>query len=52
MGIQSPNPDILAPNDNAIMKRALLLKAEKVDLEKLHQIKANKLEFYNLIELY
>lgn len=52
MGVQSPNPDILAPNDNALMKRALLLKAEKIDLEKLHKIKANKIDLYNSIELF
>lgn len=34
------------------MKRALLLKAEKFDIEKLHQIKANKIELSNLFELY
>jgi hypothetical protein len=34
------------------MKRALLFKAEKIDIEKLHQIKANKIELTNLSELY
>ncbi len=51
MGIFNPNPDRFAIDPFANIKRMLLLKADKMELEKLFSLKSDKNELNNIIEL-
>lgn len=51
MGIFNPNPDRFAIDPFANIKRMLLLKADKMELEKLFSLKCDKNELNNIIEL-
>lgn len=51
MGIFNPNPDRFAIDPFANIKRMLLLKADKMELQKLFSLKSDKNELNNIIEL-
>ena len=51
MGILNPNPDRLAIDPFANIKRMLLLKADKMELEKLFSLKSDKGEMDNIVLL-
>lgn len=51
MGIFNPNPDRLAIDPFSNIKRMLLLKADKMELEKLFSLKSDKNEMNNIIQL-
>jgi len=51
MGILNPNPDLFAIDPFANIKRMLLLKADKMELEKIISLKSDKNELSNIIEL-
>ena len=42
MGISNPNTDVLASDGNQNIKKILIMKADKVDIEKIYEIKSNK----------
>ena len=42
MGISNPNTDVLASDGNQNIKKMLIMKADKVDIEKIYEIKSNK----------
>ena len=46
-----PETDILAQDGGANMKRLLIMKADKVDLEKLYEIKSNKVDTDNMLDI-
>lgn len=41
-GIKNPNSDHLAPDEKVFVKKQILMKADKVDIEKLYEIKSDK----------
>jgi hypothetical protein len=42
MGIFSPMGDILAPENSANLKKMLMMKADKIDIERLFEVKSDK----------
>lgn len=51
MGIRSENADSLAPEGGASLKKLLIMKADKIDIEKLYDIKSNKVETDNMMNV-
>lgn len=49
--VQSPPGDILTGDMSANLKRLLIMKADKMDIEKLYEIKSNKAETDNMIDV-
>lgn len=49
MGILNPNPDRLAVDPFSNLKRMVLLKADKMEVEKLFSLKCDKNEINNII---
>lgn len=41
-GIKNRNTDHLAPEENVFVKKQILMKADKVDIEKLYEIKSDR----------
>ena len=50
-GQQAPETDALAQDGGANLKRVLIMKADKVDLEKLYEIKSNKVDTDNMLDI-
>lgn len=50
-GQQAPETDALAQDGGANLKRILIMKADKVDLEKLYEIKSNKVDTDNMLDI-
>lgn len=50
-GSFGPESDILAQDTGANQKRLLIMKADKVDLEKLYEIKSNKVDTDNMLDI-
>ena len=50
-GISNPNKDILATDSGANMKKLLVMKADKVDVERIYEIKSNKTDTDNMLEV-
>jgi len=46
-----PASDILSGDTGANLKRLLVMKADKMDIEKLYEIKSNKAETDNMADL-
>ena len=46
-----PNQDILASDGVTNFKKQLIMKADKVDIEKLYEIKSNKVDTENMLEV-
>ena len=38
MGISNPNTDVLASDGNQNIKKMLIMKADKVDIEKIYEV--------------
>ena len=51
MGIASQNADSLAPESGANLKKVLIMKADKIDIEKLYDIKSDKIETDNMMNV-
>lgn len=51
MGVSNPNTDVLASDGNQNIKKLLIMKADKVDIEKIYEIKSNKADTDNMIEV-
>ena len=52
MGVSNPNKDVLA-NDggDGSLKKMMLMKADKIDIEKIYDIKSNKIDTDNMLEV-
>lgn len=50
-GQSGPEADVLAQDGGANLKRVLIMKADKVDLEKLYEIKSNKVDTDNMLDI-
>ena len=50
-GISNPNKDILATEGGSTMKKLLVMKADKVDIERIYEIKSNKTDTDNMLEV-
>lgn len=51
MGISNPNTDALASDGNQNIKKLLIMKADKVDIEKMYEIKSNKTDTDNMLDV-
>lgn len=51
MGIKIPNQDVLLNEPNKDFKREMIMKADKVDIEKLYEIKSNKQSTDNMLDV-
>ena len=51
MGVQSPNTDILASDGGSNLKKLMIMKADKVDIEKMYEIKSDKIDTNNMLEV-
>ena len=49
MGMQSPTGDILAAEHSANLRKMLVMKADKMDVERLYELKSNKLDTDTMI---
>lgn len=49
MGLQHPTGDILAAEASSNLRKILVMKADKVDIEKLYELKSNKMETDGLL---
>ena len=51
MGVQNPGTDILSPDGGANIKKLMVMKADKIDIEKMYEIKSNKCDTDNMLEV-
>jgi hypothetical protein len=51
MGVQNPGTDILATEGSSNMKKMMIMKADKVDIEKIYEIKSDKVDTNNMLEV-
>lgn len=51
MGISNPNKDILAGDGGQTLKKMLIMKADKVDIERIYDIKSNKADTDNMLDV-
>jgi hypothetical protein len=49
MGLYSPDGDVLASESSANLRKVLAMKADKVDLERLYELKSNKVDTDSMI---
>ena len=51
MGTSNPNKDILANEGGQAIKKMMVMKADKIDIEKIYEIKSNKVDTDNMLEV-
>jgi len=51
MGLKMPSKDVLGHESNMNIKREMIMKADKVDIEKLYEIKSNKQSTDNMLDV-
>ena len=51
MGVQNPGTDILSSDGTSNLKKLMIMKADKVDIEKIYEIKSDKVDTNNMLEV-